>query len=311
MTDAQLTYEGPEQLHANQLFHAILSVTPGIDLTTGASVAIGVKHVSDFGEPQIDLPDAENYIVIETPSQESEWQLRTRPVDSFSSKFGDWTRHPWNQGIHLDLISGSVGSQETVMIYLGGPKESGPGYRCQSFVEHPFRFRLGLDLEGSGSWQTVPVLDSPGVPIIGARPVQIKCIVSDSTGQSTDTLARIKPEDCYGNVAGEAAGDVTLLLDDTAPLARVTLEPERASEIRVTLPRDNKWHYITATSDDGTFYTRSNPIGPSPVQNHSLYFGDIHIMSGHCCGTGNASETYTYAREAAGLDFAAVTSIDT
>lgn len=48
----------------------------------------------------------------------------------------------------------------------------------------------------------------------------------------------------------------------------------------------------------------------SPLDGFKLYWGDLHSQSGLCDGTNSPKDLYEYARTAAGLDFASVSSHD-
>lgn len=296
-----LTYEGPEKLFANQLFKARLNVKLGVGISPGGRVVIAVRHVSDFGDAQTDDPSSENYITVECSNSEAEWQLKGK---------NDWKRHPWNRGIDLELISGELKAGDDITIHLGGLGDDCPGYRCQSFAESLFRFRLGVETDGSGNWWVAPEEESPGFRIVGAAPSLLSVVVPDVTRERERAVVFVKPEDIYGNVAGSPAGEVALLLDDSRPLGRVSLEANKATSAVVKMPNDGKWHVVTGVSDDGRFFARSNPVGPSPVDGFHLYWGEIHSQSGLCDGTNSPAELYEYARTAAGLDFASVSSHD-
>lgn len=58
---------------------------------------IAVRHVSDFGDPQMDDPTAENCVSVTGPRDEITLKL---------GPFNDWPRIPWNRGIDLHLVSG-------------------------------------------------------------------------------------------------------------------------------------------------------------------------------------------------------------
>ena len=296
-----LTYEGPSKLFANQLFRAKLRVKLGVDISTGGSVVIATRHVSDFGDPHMDNPIAENYITVQCSNKETEWQLREIHVGR---------RHPWNRGIDLELVSGNLKIGDEITIYLGDPEGGCLGYRCQSFVEHSFHFRLGIDPDGSGNWEVTSEKESPGFNLVGAKASLLSVVVPDATGERESAVVFVKPEDVYGNVAGDSVGDVSILLDDSHLLDRLSLEAEKVSSATVSIPNDGKWHVLTAASDDGQFFARSNPVGPSPIEGFKLYWGEIHSQSGLCDGTNSPVELYEYARTAAGLDFASVSSHD-
>jgi hypothetical protein len=144
----------------------------------------------------------------------------------------------------------------------------------------------------------------------GGRAVSLRVIVRDATGAAPAVRAALKPEDAYGNVASEAPGRVALLLDGRAPAGHADLIGGRAAAVELPAPRDGLWHTLTAATDDGEFFETSNPFGPSDVEGVHLYFGEIHGQSALCDGTNDPEEIYAYARDAAGLDFAAVTSHD-
>ena len=298
---SELLYDGPERLHANQLFRAELLVTVGCNIAPGGRLVVGVRHFSDFGDPQTSDPTAENYVTISGGNARPQWRLTVH---------NDWPRFPWNHGIDLTLTAGAVAAGDRFTIILGDPEGGCPGYRCQSFAERSFRFRLGIDPDGSGAWQTQPEAECVGFEVTGGKAVAVRISMPDATGRGDSALACVKPEDCYGNVAGEDAGEVALLLDDATPVGRVVLKAGRPATARVRLPRDDRWHRLTAASDDGALCARSNPFGPSPIEGLNLYWGDIHIMSGLCCGIGRPAELYAHARDAVGLDFAAITSSD-
>lgn len=297
LADSQLTFAGPARLTANQLFRATLTIRPGIAVKTGGRVVAAARHVSDFGEPQDDDPTAENFVRFDGPSGTT-WQLGP-PFDH--------KRHPWNRGIELLLTAGELAPDETLTLELAPVDAGCPGYRAQSFAEEAFCFRLGVDTDGSGDWHVAPPA-GPGVEIVGAAASSLAVRVTQPTRSGRRTVC-LKPEDAYGNVAGDAAGEVAIL-DDRRVLARVALQPGRASQVEIDLPDDGRWRRLTAVSDDGRFWSRSNPVGPSPVEGLDLFWGEIHGQSGLCDGTNPPASIYRYARTAAGLDFASVTSHD-
>jgi len=128
-------YEGPKKLKANQLFRATLRVTLEQNIKPGGCIVIAVRHYSDFGDPQIDDREDENYITISSSRPDLSWKL---------GQSNELERHPWNNGINLILEKGELNPEDTVSLNLGDDASGCPGYRCQSFSEKPFRFRLGI-----------------------------------------------------------------------------------------------------------------------------------------------------------------------
>lgn len=298
---SKLIYEGPERLRANQLFTATLHILLGENVMVGGRIVIATRHVSDFGDAQMADPTAENYISVSSSRANLSWELGPNHGGE---------RHPWNRGTELKLVSGELITGDTVSLILGNPAVGCPGYRCQSFVEHFFRFRLGIDPDGDNNWKVLPVEECPGFEVVGNSMTRIRAYVADVTADTDRRVVYIKPEDAYGNVAGDGHGDVALLLDDAKTIGHVHLEPGCTAKAQVIIPRDGQWHVITTATNNGSHFVRSNPLGSSPVEGHHLYWGEIHAQSCLCDGTNHPSDLYAYAREAAGLDFASVTSHD-
>ena len=292
----EFEYDGPCRLMANQLFNAAVRLSFGEDLVPGARVVLAARHVSDVGDPQMDDPAAENYVSVETDA-DAAWEI---------GPANDWARHPWNRGIDLHLTSGRVPASTPVTVRIGGPG----GYRMQSFAESAFRWRPAVDPDGTGRW-TVAAQDAcPPIKLTGNRAVGLRAIVARANAADGELRVRLKPEDAFGNVAQEGPAEADLLGDDGTPLGRVELQPGRAEEASVRVPASEQWQRLTASTKDGAIYARSNPFGPSLVPDCELLFGEIHGQSGLCDGTDSPAELYEYARLAAGLDFAAVTSHD-
>lgn len=294
----QIVYEGPATLKANQLFTASLNITLPETLAAGARVVLAVRHASDFGDPQMSDPAAENFISLRGPGT---WKLG-EPMEV--------KRHPWNRGIDLRLVSGTLPAGSNLTIMLGDQSQGSPGYRCQSFAETRFRFRLGVCGDGSDDWSVLPTDECPEISVTGNQASCLNAYVSRATSPDGKLRIHIKPEDAYGNVAGSGPTEATVLLDDRTPIGRVPLEPGHCGKAVLDLPQAPDWQTATVITDDGRFMGRSNPFGPSPAEGYQIFFGEIHCQSRLCDGTNSPDELYHYARIAAGLDFAAVTSHD-
>ncbi|MBN1864059.1 MAG: DUF3604 domain-containing protein [Victivallales bacterium] len=243
-------------------------------------------------------PAAENFISV---TGSGNWEL---------GQANDCGRHPWNRGIELILASGCLPAGETLMVALGDGSQGSPGYRSQSFAETSFRFRLGICRDGENDWSVLPADHCPQIRIVGNQAVSLKACVSRPTRNDGKLHVHVKPEDAYGNIAGDRPQEATILLDDHVPIGRVALPPGYCGEVALARPEVSTWQRITVTTDDGRLMGGSNPFGSSPLEGYELFFGEIHCQSGLCDGTNSPDELYRYAREAAGLDFASVSSHD-
>ena len=185
---ARIHFEGPEALVANQLFWAQLTVEIQEEVFVGGRIAIAVRHVTDFGTPQIVEPDGENYVGIAFSRSDVAWEFDPELK---------WYRHPWNLGFELVITDSSLAAGDTIEIKLGG----NAGYRCQSFVEDKFRFRVGVQPEPEARWIVADVDQSPGFRVLGNAPSAIEALCPISTAAGQKGASRLIIQDAYGNPA--------------------------------------------------------------------------------------------------------------
>jgi len=290
-----LSYSGPATLSANQLFHATLTVALDEPIQAGGSIVLAARHVSDLADAQDREPQAEGYVRVRCSRDGAKLRLSSENV---------WARHPWNRGFQL-TAGGRLERGDKVIVELGGAR----GFRCQSFCEEAFRFRLGVQPGPDEPFRVTPVDELPGIRVTGNAAQRVRLRVCEPNSRTTRRRICIKLEDGYGNPTDLEEAELDLLLEGGQPIrtARIT---GAAELLDVPVPWDDSWHRLTASSLDGRFHAVSNPFGPSLVRDHFLYWGEIHSQSGLCDGTGSPGELYRYARRAAGLDFASVTSHD-
>ena len=298
---SKLRYEGPAVLQANQLFTAELHISIGEAIATGGRIVIATRHFTDLPDVQTANPAGENSVSFSV----------SRPGVSLAlGPSHEGGRHPWNYGFDLKVVTGELSPDDSITLVLGDPAEGSPGFRCQSFAESAFRFRLGVDPSGKGEWLVAQVADCPGFEIVGNRTVRVRPFVRDVTGESGTVSVHLKPEDVYGNISSDDVGEVALQSEEGEPLGRVRMTKGEPSAIELPALSGKRWAFVRAASDDGQVYEQSNPFGPSPVEGYHLYWGEIHAQSSLCDGTNRPDEIYAYARDAAGLDFASVSSHD-
>lgn len=300
LVNVTLDYDGPLQLKANQLFRARLHLATDMILRPGARVVLASRHVSDLGMGQMRDSACENYVVV-IPGGASMWKVGPRD---------NWRRHPWNGGLELELVAGEIPAGSRVSVLLGGQEGASPGFRLQSFAESAFRYRAAIDTDGQNNWIVAPAEACPPIRIVGNRTSTLRVLVPRATAPEGPLDVHLKPEDIYGNVAGEGPTDVDVWRADGSVAATARLEANTPTVVQAHGRMAGTWQTLTAASRDGALRAVSNPFGPSPLPGFELFFGEIHGQSGLCDGTNPPAEIYDYARRAAGLDFAAVTSHD-
>ena len=294
---SNLVYEGPKKIRANQLFSCRLTVEIEETIEPGGVICIASRHVSDIGNAQTKNPEDDNYIEFFADSGDVSLTFEPRPGE-----------HPWNRGFSLVVSSGELHKGETVTILAGG----GRGFRAQSFSETNSGFRLGVKQNQNAPWIVSPKNEADMFEVTGADAIRIRAYVKDANSCRPEKMLCVKMEDIHSNI-GSLAEDVELgvYLDDAKYLGKITMDKKGVFMGGIyCVPSDGKWHSLTVASDDGRFFARTNQFGPSLSEGKNIYFGDIHSQSGLCDGTNSPKYLYDYAKTAAGLDFASVTSHD-
>jgi len=294
---ANLIYEGPKKIKANQLFKCRLTIEIEEEIETGGVICVASRHVSDIGRAQCDNPEDDNYIEFSASRSEAALTFALLPGE-----------HPWNGGFSLIVSNGALRKGDTVTIIMGGEK----GFRAQSFSETNSGFRLGVKQNKDAPWIVSPKTEADLFEVTGADAVRIKAYVKDAGSARANKSVCVKTEDVYSNI-GYTAEDIELgvYLDDVKYLGKIKVGKEGVSaDNNFFVPPDDKWHTLTVVSNDGRFFSRTNQFGPPLLDGLNVYFGDIHSQSGLCDGTNSPGYLYNYAKTAAGLDFASVSSHD-
>ena len=292
---AKLIYEGPKKIRANQLFKCTLTVKIEEQINTGGVICIASRHTSDIGIAQCDNPDNDNFVEFHTGSKNA--------VLGFENRHGE---HPWNKGFSLIVKSGALMPGDSVTLNMGGRR----GFRSQSFSEINSGFRLGIKQDGNSEWIVCPKNSSEMFEITGAEAVRVRAYVKDANNPGAKKTICVKMEDAYANIGYMKNAVLDVILDDKKFLGKIKIENGTALNADFEIPADDDWHTLVLVSEDGKFHARTNPFGPSLAAGLNVYFGDIHSQSRLCDGTNMPDELYKYAKIAAGLDFASVTSHD-
>ncbi|MCL2740745.1 MAG: DUF3604 domain-containing protein [Oscillospiraceae bacterium] len=290
----RIRYAGPTTIKANQLFRCAVEVRVEKAIEEGGMLTIASRHTSDIGDAQGVSRDLENYVEVKAD----------RPGVSLAVT-GTPGGHPWNRGFSVEVKAGALAPGDVVRVEMGGDR----GFRAQSFSEERSGFRLGIRRGKGGPWEVAPREESRLFTVTGAEPAIIRAYVRDVNGVGRRTLS-VKAEDAYGNVASPGELAVDVVLDDVRFLGEVRLKGGLAIADSLDLPDDGRWHTLSVSSGDGRFHSRTNPFGPCLAEGYGAFFGDIHGQSDLCDGTNGPGSLYAYARVAAGMDFASVTSHD-
>lgn len=254
-------------------------------LDEGATIKISQRFASDWEVPQFDRPDQPGYTSVVTDGA-----AKLRPY--YHRKAHE---RPWMKCLVLDVYDGSLAPGDTITITLGDRSAGSPGIRAQTFQESAHEFRVLVDPTNASLVRRLPT--SPLFPVLAGPPVRLICTVPTQCTVGEPVGIFVKGEDAWGNPTPAPTG-VEFAWEGTGDAewgnGQLTLRTPGSGYLRATAQ--------TAT---GTLTCRSNPI-TALAQPPALrqFWGDLHAQSDATVGTGNEEEYFTFARDAAHLDFA-------
>ena len=305
----------PTEFIAGQWVEIAAAITiDGRPLQKGERLGVGVPY--GFSIPRPDDPFAENYTTGHFIPSAGGAVLRSRPLDR-GHEMASTVSGP--EGVSLSVApmegrehfvwvtveSGVLDPGDRVIVRWGDRRAGSPGVRvpCQAFAELLVPCFREAD-------ENALLPSSPRVTVEPGPPVGLRAHLPGSARPGESVRVRVVAQDAHGNCPPvtkrvsvlnplpEGRGPVKIDLRDGAGEAEL-VAPE-AGVVRVAVR-----HPETGAE------TLTNPMVVAEGD-ESLYFGDIHVHTeiSHDAG-GPLDQMYAYARDVAGLDFAAATDHQT
>lgn len=194
-----------------------------------------------------------------------------------------------------DLVEG-----QRVLIEYG----AGAGATADRFRDHEARLWLGVDGNGDGVRRWLD--HSPAVVVEAGAPEQWVASLPGTSRAGEEVTLRVAVLDALGSLTawtGEATLDLPPELDGPRSLA----VEDGTGEVVLTVAEDGL-HRMTVGGGE-LAPSESNPLLAS-ANFPRLLWGDLHGHTSLSDGTGSPEDYFTYARDVAGLDFAAITDHD-
>ncbi|MEW6046111.1 MAG: DUF3604 domain-containing protein [Bacillota bacterium] len=264
----------------------------GVD--SGGRLKVAWRLASDWGRPQSLDPKGDDYVTVEVRG------------DARASVSYDPKGHlrPWFHTLVVRIYDGSLKEGDQVLIILGDRRRGSKGSRAQTFCERKFEFKVLVESFETGIFVEVPghttleVVSGPPARLVLQAPSEVE------PGKAFEVLVRA--EDRWGNPAAGFSGVVTV--EGAGGLSLPCWFGPADGGVRrlsgVVLLELGVWR-LRARADGG-LAAESNPIlcrvRQSPFR---LFWGDIHGQSEETVGTGSVEDYFRFARDVAGLDFAA------
>lgn len=266
----------------------------GID--DGGHIKIAWRDVSDWKRPQFLKPKEANYMTIITTGNAE--------LDVCFEESG-YIR-PWRPCLTITIYDGFLAEGDNVIIVYGDTSEGGSGSKAQTFVEDSFEFRVLVDPFGTGQYTLVP--DSPFLKVVAGEPKLLKVIIPSETVIGNPTWLSIKIEDAWGNPTPHYTG--TVVFSSSDPDASLptpytfSREDEGAHRFEDLAFRTPGIHYVTISDVKSNKISVSNPIVIYEKKKKlMLFWGDLHGQTEETVGTGTVNQYFSFARDAAALDF--------
>jgi len=270
-------------------FHIVFEAGP-LGVAVGGAVFLQISPFWDWSTPQIEAPEALGYTEVETSAEGV--LLEALTLD--------------RQLLGIIIGGRALAAGEQIhMRYGAGPA----GVAVDTYAEKNSRFWIGVDGDGDGVHSMI--VDSPGVEVLPAYPAQIVVTLPTTAKLGEKIRIVIAVLDPRGNTGVSVSGEIKLEAPGLDVPERVTLEASDLGRVEVEgVVRELGIHRLLATGMEtlGGLEDLSNPLiadgGPR------ILWADLHGHSQFSDGTGTPEDYYTYARDVAALDIAALTDHD-
>ena len=285
-------------------------------IETGGAIRLAMRHVFHWSPPQTDNPAAPGYVTVSAPdgvaTEIIPWPARDDGQDLFLEAF------PWQHTIDVRIIDGVLDEGDVLTIVYGDQSEGGAGARIQPSEEADYTFRLYASAREDSPF--LPLADDIAYTIEGGPAVRLRAIApsnleADDNGETVVPLL-IRAEDAYGNHATGYQGVVAIHSKGEEKVGEVRFPPTApdagtrfaSSVARIAVPIKSTGAPAVLIASDGALDARSNPVKIAETPpTEKTFWGDIHGHTLLSDGRGSVVDFYAYCRDAAALDFCAVT----
>ncbi len=265
----------------------------GID--DGGTIKIARRFASDWGLPQMDDPEAPDYLALKCTSSA---QLSAQ----YSPK--GYVR-PWQKCLTINVYDGTLAQGDKLIVTFGDTSGGSPGTVAQTFCEDTYEFRVAVDCFGAG--QFVELGNNPVLKLVSGSPAKMVIIAPSQCEIDEDIFLVAKVEDGWGNPCASYRGRVDFEIPDSlAGLPASYTFTESDSGVhrfeKLRLQRAGV-HNIVATDADLRLNATSNGVLCAENRTpYRPYWADMHGQSEETVGTNSINDYFRYARDVSHLD---------
>jgi hypothetical protein len=287
---------GPSQVEAGSRASWTFLYTAGpLGIADGGWVFLQVAPFWDWSTPQVIEPRAPGYTAVSTAASGVTLAAETVDRQLLGIQIGGRALAP---GEEITLVYGAGGAAALV----------------DPFAEQGSPFWFAVDGDGDGIRGLLPAPLT--VEVVAQEARQLILTLPSVVRPGAAAELRLGAVDGAGNRAAIPETTVQLVwrrLDEAAAAATsdlphsLALTPGGPSRLAFTAPEPGA--YVVEGSTAGGLVGASNPLLVSTTADE-IVWGDLHGHSNLSDGTGTPEQYFLYARDVAGLDFAALTDHD-
>ena len=249
---------------------------------------------SDRGIPQFTDPTAANYTTVRTSGTA---RVRARYATKLHTR-------PWVKGIAVDVEDGPLAPGDTIDVVIGDTRDGSPGATAQTYCEPESTIRVVVDPFATNVYYPVP--GATGHAVVAGPATGLVAVAPSQAPGGGPVVVSVRAIDRYGNVATGARGPVSVSAG-AAVLASGTLADGMA---RIEVPTSASGVLRLRVGCAGLgLATETNPV-LTDGDAVALLWGDTQGQTGETVGSGSLDDFFTYARDAAALDFVAHSAND-
>ncbi len=271
---------------------AVIYEAGPLGIAEGGVIGLQVSPFWGWSTPQTRAPEGLGYTTVE-PFDEAAGLLLTAAT--------------WGDGLlGIEIGGRDLQPGERLRIHYGAGTA---GARADRYAEGASRLWITIDGDGDGVRGLLD--DSPTIRVLPGPPAGLMLSLPGTLVPGERGLLTIAAVDGEGNAGVELSGTVELevLPPGLEIERRAQMGPDDQGRVQLSFAAPEEGLYRVRARGPGGLMGQSNPLLVSDKVPR-IHFGDLHGHSALSDGTGEPEDYFRYAREVAGLDFAALTDHD-
>ena len=257
-----------------------------------ATLKICWRFAADWGRPQTNDPQGENYLTCATTSA-----AKVEANYIFKGHI-----RPWFHTILVRVYDGHLAPRDQIIVTMGDRCGGSPGQRAPTAVIHRLVMRAFVDC--CGTRQYLPIQQDPSVRVVSGPAVKLVLTAPSWAVVGEPFRVHVRAEDMWGNPAGYR-GAVTVSGASGSPKkCRFTIKDSGARWLNSVRLNEPGVYRLEAHDEQSGLTATSNPIvcqTTSPAL--KPFWGDLHGQSEEALGLNSAFDYFRFARDVAAVDF--------